>query len=125
MVEKLGIKDKVEFKGFVKDIPNEIRRAYLYVSTSNFEGISNAMLEALAMGIPVVCTNCPVGGAELVIENGINGYLVDVGNEEELEENIEKVLSDNMLRKKLSLEAIKVREKLALENICDQWIKLL
>ena len=59
------------------------------------------MLEALAMGIPVVCTNCPVGGAELVIENGINGYLVDVGNEEELEENIEKVLSDNMLRKKI------------------------
>ena len=42
-----------------------------------------------------------------------------------IEENIEKVLSDNMLRKKLSLEAIKVREKLALENICDQWIKLL
>ena len=125
MVEKLGIKDKVEFKGFVKDIPNEIRRAYLYVSTSNFEGISNAMLEALAMGIPAVCTNCPVGGAELVIENGINGYLVDVGNEKELEENIEKVLSDNILRKKLSLEAVKVREKLALENICDEWIKLL
>lgn len=52
----------------------------MFVSSSDFEGISNSMLEAMGMGLPVVVTDCPVGGARMVIQDGVNGLLVPVGD---------------------------------------------
>ena len=63
----IGISDKVVFKGFDKDVHNKIKSARMFISTSDYEGISNSMLEALAIGLPCVCTDCPAGGARMVI----------------------------------------------------------
>ena len=61
-----------------------MNNAMVYVSSSDFEGMSNTMLEAMAMGVPTIATDCPIGGAKTVIKNGENGILTPVGNEKKI-----------------------------------------
>ena len=54
----------------------EINSVAMFVLSSDYEGISNSMLEAIALGVPVVATDCPIGGSKAYIEDGVNGFLV-------------------------------------------------
>ena len=69
----------------------------MFVSSSDFEGLSNSMLEAMAMGIPTICTDCPCGGAKMVIENGINGLLTPVGDKDELSAAMQQVADNSQI----------------------------
>ena len=87
--------------------------------------MSNAMLEAMAIGMPVICTDCPIGGANAVIQNGENGILTQVGNAEELSEAMKKIAGDKAFADKLSKNASQIREKMSLENTARKWMELL
>ncbi|WP_313811133.1 glycosyltransferase [Glutamicibacter sp.] len=106
LTSKLGIEDFVHFRGYVSDIPEQIRNAGMFVLTSDFEGISNAMTEAMAAGIPTICTDCPVGGASLMIENGKSGILVPVGKQDEIVAAMNRIAHDSELASNLSIGAI-------------------
>ncbi len=125
LTEKLNIGDFVDFEPFSLDVHKEIIEDAVYVNSSDYEGMSNAMLEAMAIGLPVVCTDCPIGGASAVIKNGENGLLVDVGDADGLAEAIEKVIADKDLSEKLSENAVKIKEELSLSNIARKWMELL
>ena len=114
----------VEFLPFNSNVHQEIIKDALYVNSSDHEGMSNAMLEAMAIGMPVVCTDCPIGGASAVIKNGENGMLAKVGDPEDFANAIIKVLSDKNLADSLSLNGSKIREELALKNISKKWMEL-
>ena len=77
-IANLGLTDRVLLPGFATNILEQERPCTMFVSSSDFEGISNSMLEAMGMGLPVVVTDCPVGGARMVIQDGVNGLLVPV-----------------------------------------------
>lgn len=68
LIRKLGITSKVRLEGFSDRIYEEMNKAGMYLSTSNYEGISNSMLEALGLGMPVIVTDCPVGGARQYVK---------------------------------------------------------
>ncbi|KAA2318184.1 glycosyltransferase, partial [Bacteroides caccae] len=95
------------------------------VSTSDFEGLSNSMLEALSMGLPTICTDCPCGGARMVIEDGVNGFLIPVNNQKSLVDKMLLIAGSSELTIKLSNNALKINNKLNVDNICKQWISLL
>ena len=97
----------------------------MFVSSSDFEGISNSMLEALGMGLPAVVTDCPVGGARMVIKSGKNGILVPVGDTQAMYEAMRSILKDPALADKLSQEAIKVRDEFPLWKIAKRWLEVL
>lgn len=123
LASQKGICDQVKFKGFVHNVTEKIRNASIYVSTSNYEGISNSMLEALAMGLPCICTDCPVGGARMFVKEGINGYLVSVGDERAFKDALYKVEFDNNMRTKCYEEAVELRKMLSVNAITEQWEK--
>lgn len=125
LAKKNSIKDQVKFMGFVPNVTEMIRSASIYVSTSNYEGISNSMIEALAMGIPCVCTDCPVGGARMFIKNGINGYLIPVGDERAFGEALFKAHLNKQWQSVCCTEAYKLREKLSIKVIVEEWLKVL
>ena len=99
--------------------------AAMFVSTSDFEGLSNSMLEALSMGLPTICTDCPCGGARMVIEDGVNGFLIPVNNQKSLVDKMLLIAGSSELTIKLSNNALKINNKLNVDNICKQWISLL
>ncbi len=125
LIEELNIADFVDFESFSLNVHEKIIEDAVYVNSSDYEGMSNAMLEAMAIGMPVVCTDCPIGGAAAVIKNGENGLLTDVGDAEGLAEAIKSVIADKELSAKLSENAVKIMDGLSLTNISRKWMELL
>ncbi len=124
LIEKFGIGGFVDFEPFSLNVHEEIIKDAVYVNSSDYEGMSNAMLEAMAIGMPVVCTDCPIGGAAAIIRNGENGLLVPVGDKKSLADALQRVISDKELSKKLSGNALKIKDELSLSNIAKKWMEL-
>jgi glycosyltransferase involved in cell wall biosynthesis len=83
LANRLGIADRVVFHGYVHDRFKFLRFARLVVSSSRWEGLPNVVLEAIAVGTPVVATNCP-GGTGEIVKPGLNGWLVAPESPEEI-----------------------------------------
>lgn len=123
-ISDLSLEEFVIFEPFSKDVHSLIIKDEVYVNSSDYEGMSNAMLEAMAIGLPCVCTDCPIGGANAVIKDGENGLLVKLGDSRELSKAIKKVISDKSFAEKLSANGRKIRDELKIENISKQWMEL-
>ena len=122
MLAQLGVADAVEMPGFVSNLAGRMRTAAMFISTSNHEGISNSMLEALGMGVPTIVTDCPVGGARMFVKNGENGVLIPMEDEQALLDGMRRIASDPGFAEAISRNAVKIREELAAEKICQQWL---
>lgn len=94
LVSKLNLDDDVAMPGFVKNPYPYIKQASAYVLSSAWEGLPTVTIEALALGTPVVATDCPSGSAE-ILDNGKYGTLVGVGDRQAMAKAILKVLSVN------------------------------
>lgn len=125
LISSLHLQDVIQLKDFSKEIHKIMSHSYMYVSSSDYEGISNSMLEALGIGLPTICTDCPVGGASMVIKDGINGLLVNVGDDEGLAKAIEKLLSNRILAMQFSKSSRYINDRYTLSKITEQWIKLI
>lgn len=122
-IEKLKICDKVKLMGYVPDVIDRIRTSGMYISTSNYEGISNSMLEAMALGIPCICTDCPVGGAAMVISDSKDGFLIPMNDENILLDRMEFLADNCNIASELGKAATSVRARFALQRIADIWEK--
>lgn len=122
---KLGIREKVVFEGFHKDILEEMKDGGMYVLSSDYEGISNSLLEAMGMGMPVISTDCPCGGSRMCIQDGVNGLLVPVGQPDALCKAMERIAGEEDQAAQMGKEASKVRERFSLQSILGQWLDLL
>ncbi len=123
--EELGVRDRVEFPGVSRDILNEMGKMDIFLFSSRYEGIPNALIEAMCMGIPCISTRFEGGGAELLIRDGENGLLVDTDNEPKLEEKTAALISDEGLRRKISFEAKKLRSEVEPEMIAGKWMEVI
>ncbi len=124
-IREKGLIGKVVLKGFSTDIHSIMASADMFVSSSDYEGISNSMLEALAIGIPCICTDCPIGGAREVIENMRNGILVNVGDVDELANSMIKVANDKEFSSAIAMKAKEVRGTYSEDEICEKWDRLI
>ncbi len=124
LADKLGVTDYIDFEPFSSKVHDLIIRDAMYVNSSDYEGMSNAMLEAMAIGMPVVCTDCPIGGANAVINNNENGILTEVGNAKEMTEAMKRIAGEKSFADKLSHNASQIRYNLSLENTAKKWMEL-
>ena len=124
LINNLGLQKNVFLMGFSNNIYQKILDCTMYVSSSDYEGISNSMLEALGLGLPVIATDCPAGGTRMAIENNVNGLLIPVGDEEALYLAMRKIVEEKGLIEKLSKEAFKIRFKYPIESVASKWLEL-
>ena len=124
-VKDIDADDYIKFLPPRSDIHEVVKDAMMFVSSSDFEGLSNSMVEALAIGLPCVCTDCLGGGAREMIKNGENGLLVPMNDKTALANAMKKIAADEGLREKCSKNAAKVREDLSLEKISDNWLEFI
>lgn len=123
LCHSLNIEDYVDFKGNVTDIPEKIKAASMFVMPSDFEGMPNALIEAMAVGLPCISTNCPIGGPKDLIKNGINGTLINVGNISELSKAINFYIEHSEIASNHGRKAIEVREKLDSNIVGAMWME--
>lgn len=121
LCENLGISECVKFCGFTPGVVQKINDSGVFAMPSNYEGISNAMLEALATGVPCVCTDCPIGGARMMIRDHENGLLVPVGDTEAMTQALLEIIENPALAERLSRHAVSIRETLSAATIAEKW----
>lgn len=121
LASDLGISDRVKFPGHCKNIAVQIEDSQMFVLSSELEGIPNVLVEAMALGLPCIATDCDGGGARMIISNRKNGILVPKNNVEELANAIDELLSDKILARRLSENAIAVRTEYASDVVYGRW----
>jgi glycosyltransferase involved in cell wall biosynthesis len=99
----------------------EIPKGEVYAYSSDYEGMPNSLLEAMAMGMPVVSTDCPCGGPRTVIRDGENGFLIPVGDEDALADRICRLIEDKELAKSFGEKAKEIEKVASVEAIYEQW----
>lgn len=121
LIDNLDLTDCIKIHNARKDIHEVVKDAAMFISTSTFEGLSNTMIESMALGLPCICTDCDGGGAREYIEDGINGLLIPKDDETALIEAMRKFANDRTFAEKCGQNATAIREKLEIKNIISQW----
>ena len=111
-------------KGEVDNMEDYYSHAAMYVMTSRFEGLPMTLLETKPYKLPLVSFNCKTGPREL-INDGINGYLVDEGDLEGLAKRIEELILIKDLRKKFSDQAQYELDRFDYDKIINKWKELM
>jgi glycosyltransferase involved in cell wall biosynthesis len=122
MAGELNLGERVTFLGDRRDIPAVLAACDISVLTSDSESLSNAIMESLAAGVPVVA--CRVGGNDELIRDGENGFLVQPGNAEQLAERIETLVNQFEMRKLFGAAARNATRNFTVEAICGQYERL-
>lgn len=123
-IDELGLEGRVELPGRIKNIGEELARADAFVLTSEYEGFPNALLEAMAVGLPCVTFDCPSGPREISMDGQV-ALLVPVNDEPALGVALERLMLDADLRHCLGSRArASVIERFALDKVLEQWDSL-
>ena len=124
LIKNLNVERNILLKGPSNDIPDVLKNAKGFLLSSNYEGIPNGLLEAMAVGVPCISTDCPCGGPKMIINHNENGLLIPVGDEDKLYEAL-CCLENEDLRKKISTNAKKSAESFKPDVIYENWEKYL
>jgi len=119
LVERLKIKNKVLLPGKSENIIDELKKSKIFCLSSIYEGMSNALVEAICVGLPVVTTK--VSGTEELIENGENGFIVDIGNKDTMAMAMTKLIEDENLRQQFAEKNKAQAVKFETNAIVNQW----
>lgn len=100
LAHRLGVADRVHFTGFLANPFPLLRRSTIFVLPSRYEGFPNALVEAMALGVPCIAARCPTGPEE-ILTDGVDGFLVPMEDASALAVAVDRVLSDADLRSRV------------------------
>ncbi len=123
-IHDAGLDGRLILKGRVDDVDSYYRRSAMFVMTSRFEGLPMVLLEAKAHLLPLVSFDCPTGPSE-VIEDGVNGTVVPLGDIDAMAKAINALIDDRTRRIEYSRMSDSNAGRYGMTAICDDWIRLL
>ncbi len=122
LIKKIGLQERIFLPGPTINVLQQLEKASIFVCSSNHEGMPNAVIEAMVVGVPTISTR--VYGSIDLIQNEVNGLLVEIGDLNGMREAIEKLLIDESLRTQIGIAAKQILKLVHPDSICEQWIKL-
>jgi len=122
-IKQSGLQNRVFLPGRAGNIGKWYESADIFALSSLYEGFPNVLVEAMAYGLPVVSFDCNSGPRD-IIRHEIDGLLVPQGSKSDLTKALDRLMSDDVLRKKYSERALEVRERFSMENISEMWDRL-
>lgn len=121
LCKDLNIADKVDMPGNISNVEEKFANAKIFVLSSDYEGLPNALMEAMAVGIPCISTDCPCGGPNSLISSEKNGILVPVGDVEIMAETMKDLLKNKAKRQSLEINARNRAKVFKTDVILSQW----
>lgn len=124
LIKNLGIEDEVVLHGAVNNINEALLTNKVFVLSSDFEGIPNSLLEAMALGMPVISTDCSPGGAAMLIQTNTNGILVDRGDIKGLSSSICKLIDQPDIAVEMGRKARACMSQYSEAKIINEWNRI-
>lgn len=124
-IDEKRLLDCISLQGSTPDIHKKIMDCAMFVSSSDYEGLSNSMLEAMALGLPCIVTDCPCGGARTMIISYESGVLVPVRDVKAMVEAMKYIIENPEKAALMSENATQVRRDLAVEKIAVEWERII
>ena len=124
-VHELNLDDYFKILPSIADIHEKVLDAAMFVSSSDYEGISNSMLEAMAIGLPCICTDCLGGGTREVMVNHVNGIIVPINDSEAMYKAMKIFAENSDFAEECGRNAAKIREELSNDKITKKWLEVL
>ncbi len=124
-IDKANLNSRVFLKGRTDAVYDKLSSAMIFMMTSEFEGLPNALMEALAMGLPCISTDCSCGGPKSIVIDGKNGYLVECNNEVQLAQKLDMLISNRIIRESMSREAKKIAQDFFPDLVYKKWDEFL
>jgi glycosyltransferase involved in cell wall biosynthesis len=121
LVKNLNLGEKVEFLGAIKEIDKVFSKSKIFVLPSRSEGFPNALIEAMAHGLPSVAFDIVSGPAE-IIKDKVNGILIDDNDIDSMSQAINEFISNEKLRDSISKEALKINEELSVSIVTKKYL---
>lgn len=121
LANELGVEKNVVVVPYTNNLEKELKKSKLFVLSSNYEGMPNVLIEAMASGLPCIATDCIGGGPKSLIHENENGFLVEVGNDEQMAYYMDLVLSSEKLANNIGNQARKITETLHPGRIYSMW----
>lgn len=121
--DELGISNRVMFLGSIRTAEDYVSKCKIMVLTSDYEGMPNALIEAMSIGINVIATDCSPGGAAALIKNGENGFLINRGDAETLTQKIKFLIENPNTADRMAYSAKRLQSELAEDLIAEKWNK--
>ena len=127
LAEDLNVQDKVFLEGIVDKVADRIMQAGIFVLSSDQEGMPNALIEAMSLGIPCIATDCPCGGPKDLIRDARsdsaygNGLLTPVGNVDKMAESLLYLMTDQGRAAQIGMRAARVQKQYSPEAINARW----
>jgi glycosyltransferase involved in cell wall biosynthesis len=122
LIVRNKLTESVQLLGFCDNPFPILKAATIVISTSDYEGLPNVLLEAQALGVPVVATNCGFGPSE-IIEHEVTGLLTETGQPTAIADAAEQILCNPALRREMSIAATeRICRKYAAASIVTQWM---
>lgn len=120
-IHRLHLEGQAVLMGSTSNVGEALSKARVFVLSSDYEGMPNCLMEALAAGVPCVSTNCPCGGPNTLIREGENGLLVPIKDKEALAEAIDSLLSNEDYAEAIGKKAKETARQFHPERIFSQW----
>lgn len=121
-VRTLPCKDRINFTGAVDDVAKRMSEASIFVLPSKIEGMPNALIEAMVMGMACISTDCPCGGPrDLIAADESNGVLVPVDNADAMAMALKRLITNDILRESMGDNAKKIINTLHPDAVNKQW----
>ncbi len=123
LVRQHNLDESVMIKGFASDIAKAYRSMDLFVLSSRYEGLGLVLAEAQSLGVPCISFDCPSGPSE-IIEDGIDGLLIENGNKNRLAFSIIQLIDSPKKRKQLSLNGQDSAKRFQINSVIEEWLNL-
>ena len=120
-IEELSMQGKIQLMGRKERVQDLIKDAACFVLPSNSEGMPNALLEAMALGIPSIATDWPIGGSAFIINNNENGILIPMNDKKALMAALKRCLTEKDFAAKISKNAGQIITDYDAEKVCREW----
>lgn len=123
LIDSLQLTDRILLPGRTEHVIEELQKSKIFCLSSDYEGMSNSMIEAICVGLPIISTM--VSGTDELIKDGENGLLVEIGNEGKLENCMTKLMSSSDMRNNMAARNHNFAVLFKIENIVDQWMEII
>lgn len=124
-VDSMGLSGRIELPGAIPNVAEKIKKTSVFILSSNTEGIPNSLIEAMCLGLAPISTDCTCGGMDELIQNGVNGYVIPVGDTPKMQETLHFLLSDLQRILDISEKTKGTRDIFQSEKVLEEWRNVL